>query len=135
MLTTSLLIIASIGLLVGSVLGGLILWGLARGLGKIPNAGFGNSFLVCLLSTTILIALWTAMWQVLKNDRSFVGMAPDELLGMVLVFNLVAYSITFITVGKLVWKCQWLQSLKANILVIIANASLMAWALSKFTTG
>lgn len=112
-----------IGLLIGSAIGGLILMGLAKSVGKIQNANYGNSFLVCLLSTVIIIAFWY-----------FVGMdsLTMDFVGLFII-NLIILSVVYIAVGKYVWKCEWMQSLKANIIWIIIYAIIMGYILSQFS--
>jgi len=47
-----------VGLLIGSTIGGLILKSLAKGIDKIDNANFGNSFLISLISGLITFVIW-----------------------------------------------------------------------------
>ena len=110
-----------IGLLIGSVIGGLILWLLAKNVGKISIATFGNSFLVCLISSSINFAIWYLM----GTDAFRMGFAG------IFVINLIILSAAYITVGKFIWKCEWMQSVKANIIWIIVYAVFMGYTLSK----
>ena len=112
-----------IGLLIGSAIGGLILWLLARAVGKISNATFGNSFLVCLISSTINFAIWYLM----GTDAFRMGFAG------IFVVNLIILSVAYITSGKYIWKCEWIQSVKANMIWIIAYAIFMGYTLSQFS--
>jgi len=118
-LITSMLI----GLAIGSVIGALILMALAKNLGKISNATFGNSFLVCLISSAINMAIWYAIGL----DSLKLGFA-----GM-LILNLVILSAAYITVGKMIWKCEWMQSVKANIVWIVLYALSMGYTLNQFS--
>lgn len=112
-----------IGLLIGSAIGGLILWLLAKAVGKISNASFGNSFLVCLISSAINFAIW----YVMGADALAMG-----FIG-IFVINLIVLSGAYITVGKYIWKCEWMQSVKANMIWIITFAIFMGYTLSKFS--
>lgn len=112
-----------IGLLIGSAIGGLILWLLAKNVGKISNATFGNSFLVCLISSAINFAIWYLM----GTDAFRMGFAG------IFVINLIILSAAYIAVGKFIWKCEWMQSVKANIIWIIVYALFMGYTLSKFS--
>lgn len=118
-LITSMLI----GLAIGSVIGGLILLALAKNLGKISNATFGNSFLVCLISSAINMAIWYAI-GLDSLELGFAGM---------LILNLVILSAAYITVGKMIWKCEWMQSVKANIVWIVLYALYMGYTLNQFS--
>jgi hypothetical protein len=111
------------GLLIGSALGGLILWLLAKNVGKISNATFGNSFLVCLISSAINFAIWFLM----GTDALRMG-----FMG-IFIINLIILSAAYITVGRYVWKCEWMQSVKANIIWILFYAIFMGYTLSKFS--
>lgn len=122
--TTEVLVFFALGLLLGSaVLGAPILWALARGIGRIPNARYGNCFVICVIASVIVIA---AM-QVINLDLTQVSLTT------IVFANLVVSGIAFIAVGKLVWKCSLLQAVKANILWIIAYAILMGYALNKLS--
>lgn len=113
-----------VGLLIGSLLGGLILWALAKGVGKITTANFGNSFLVCLLSSLINLIIW---WIIGTNILLSLGFT------VLVILNIIFLSVAYITIGKLIWKCEWIQSVKANIIWIIAYAIVMAFTLSKIS--
>lgn len=112
-----------IGLLIGSAIGGLILWQLAKNLGKISTASYGNSFLVCLISSAINFSIWFLMGA----DAFRMGFAG------IFVINLIILSTAYITVGKFIWKCNWMQAVKANIVWIVIYAIFMGYSLSKFT--
>jgi len=112
-----------IGIAIGSGIGGLILWLLAKNIGQIDNATFGNSFLVCLISSSINFAIWY-----------LIGMDSIEM-GFVGIFliNLIILSAVYITVGKFIWQCEWIESVKANALWIIIYALLMGFTISEFS--
>jgi len=113
-----------VGLLIGSLFGGLILMALAKGIGKIITANYGNSFLICLASSLITFLIW---WMI----------GTDALLNLgvsgIIILNIIFLSITYITIGKLIWKCEWIQSVKANVVWIIVYAIGMAYGLSKMS--
>ena len=112
-----------IGLLIGSAIGALILWLLAKNVGKISNATFGNSFIVCLISSAINLVIWYLMGA----DAFRMGFAG------IFIINLIILSAAYVTVGKYVWKCEWMQSVKANIIWILVYAIFMGYTLSKFS--
>jgi hypothetical protein len=106
-------------LLFGSLIGGLILMLLAKHIGKISSATFGNSFIVCLIASAIYAAIWY-----------LVGMkALTMSFASILAINLVVLSAAYVSTGKLVWKCTWTQSLKANSLWIVAYSLLTGFLL------
>ena len=51
----------------------------------------------------------------------------------IFVMNLIILSAAYITVGKSIWKCEWMQSVKANIIWIIVYAIFMGYTLSEFS--
>ena len=92
--------------LVTSVIGGLILWGLARGLGKIENATFLNS--------------WGLYW-ILSIAQTFIGaifFGTTEITYSILVLHLILsgiYEIAFLTLkgatpGKILLGFRVVQS-------------------------
>jgi len=42
-------------------------------------------------------------------------------LTVTLIINAVLISASYIIFGKLIWKCSWIESLKANIILIALN--------------
>jgi ammonia channel protein AmtB len=117
-LLTSMLI----GLIFGSAIGGLILMLLAKTIGKIRNAGYGNSFLVCFIAS----AIYYLILYFIGSDAARMGFAG------LLIFNIIILSISYIMVGKFVWKCEWMQSVKANIIWIIAYSILIGYLFAQF---
>ena len=67
-----IIVLSIIVILVTSVIGGLILWGLARGLGKIENATFLNS--------------WGLYW-ILSIAQTFIGLIFYGIF-IVIAFNI-----------------------------------------------
>jgi len=113
-----------VGLLIGSTIGGLILKSLAKGIGKIDNANFGNSFLISLISGLITFVIW---WLIGTNALLEMG------LGGIIILNIVMLAVVYITVGKFIWNCEWMQSFKANIIWIVIYAIGMGFMLSKIS--
>jgi hypothetical protein len=113
----AILTLVLIGALVGSAVGGLILWGLAKGVGKIENANYGNSFLICLVSSIAYNGIWFIIGFPVLMELGLAG---------ILVANIVLLSILYVSFGKVFWKCEWIQSVKANAVWIIAFSLLNA---------
>lgn len=123
-MNTSVLTPMLIGLIVGSALGGSVLRPLAKNVGKILNATFRNSFLVCLFSTAINLIIWNIFWQ----DAIKMG-----FFGL-FIMNFIILSISYIVIGKFIWKCSWMQSIKANSIWILLYAFLMGYLLNKVSS-
>ena len=110
--------------LIVSIIGALILWLLAKSVGKISNAGFLNSWLV-ILTTSAVVSL------VIK----LIGLAifSNGLTMAILTYGAIL-AAAYITFGKLIWKSTWMQSFKANLVWILMTVAAMAYiviALSK----
>jgi hypothetical protein len=110
--------------LIVSIIGALILWLLAKSVGKISNAGFFNSWLV-ILTTSAVVSL------VIK----LIGLAifSNGLTMAILTYGAIL-AAAYITFGKLIWKSTWMQSFKANLVWILMTVAAMAYimiALSK----
>jgi hypothetical protein len=117
----AILTVMIIGLILGSLLGALVLKPLARILGKINNATFWNSFTVCFISTALSYTFWYFFGLDLMAEGIFV----------LVITNLVILSIAYIIIGKLIWKCTWIESFKANLVWIVAYSILMGFGLGK----
>ena len=111
----------SVGALIGAAIGGLVLWLLAKGVGKIDNANYGNSFLVCLISGVIIMGIW---WLIGMNTLAGMG------FGGIIILNIVMLAVVYITVGKFIWKCEWIESFKANIIWVVVYAVAMGFMVS-----
>jgi hypothetical protein len=116
-----MLFMSILGLFIGSALGGLALWLLATHLAKISTATYGNSFKISFITN----ALNYGIWYLIGEDAMKL-----ELEGMFIV-SVLLLSFTYIILGKIIWKCSWMQSLRANILWILVYAILIGFALSK----
>lgn len=108
-------------LLVSAAIGGLILWGLARGLAKIETAKYLNSALICLISSAVVYLV------LLVFDKQLAELG----LTMLSLIALVLSAIVYITVGKMIWKCSWGKSFLANIVWILINTALIYWSTSQ----
>ena len=116
-----------IAYLICIVIGGLILWGLARGVGKIENAKFGNSVLVSLISSLFYFALFYILYKVMGVELAKIG------LGGMFAVIFVLLALSFVTIGKMVWKCSIGQSIKANIIWLGVWGLSMGYVLQKFS--
>ena len=52
----------------------------------------------------------------------------------IFVMNLIILSAEYITVGEFIWKCESMQSVKANIVWIIVYAIFTGYALTNPST-
>lgn len=103
--------IAIFTILIASVIGALILWLLAKTVGKISNANFLNSWMVVLASSGV----YAVIIYLIGVNLLSMG------LTVTLIINAVLISAAYIIFGKLIWKCSWIESLKANIILIALN--------------
>jgi len=118
-----MIIIMVIGLIVGSAIGAVLLMSLAKYVGKVSNAKYSNSFLICLIATAINYFAWYLIgYDALK--MGFFGL---------FALNVAMLSILYIVIGKIVWKCSWGESFMANIIWIIMYAGFMGYGLSQIS--
>jgi hypothetical protein len=108
--------------LIASVIGAIVLMLLAKFIGKIENAKFGNSYLICFISSLVTTAILAMLGTDLLLAMGFGG---------IIALNILLLAVVYITVGKFIWNCEWMQSVKANILWIILYAFLMGIMVSK----
>lgn len=111
------------GLIIGSAIGGAILLPLAKNIGKIMNANYLNSFLVCLIASAINFIIWYS----LGTDAFRIGFIS------IFILNLIILSVSYIVIGKYIWKCSWIQSIKGNSIWIIVYAISMGYLLNKIS--
>lgn len=107
----------------GSVLGALVLWPMAKWVGRIPRASFGNSFIVCLLSSSVVLGIWY-------------GLGEDALrfgIGGLLLLNVGLLAATYIPIGKMIWRTSWVGSLKANTIWLLLAGGLTGYVLSRLS--
>ncbi|MDG2138975.1 MAG: hypothetical protein P8J77_02085 [Flavobacteriales bacterium] len=92
------------------IIGAFILKFLARKVGEIENANFKNSFLVGLAACILML--------IILSPIGFEQLIELGLIGSILCY-IISLTITYTLMGKLIWKCTYIQSFKANIIWII----------------
>lgn len=107
-----------------SVFGALVLHICAKYIARINSATFMQSFLIVLLSTVVIAVIWLVIDPMTLMSWGIAG---------IILFNLVVQAGIYIFVGKVLWKCSWIESLKANALWIILMAGSSAWMLGQLT--
>ena len=120
--TVILLVLISILLL--SVLGGVVLHICAKYIARINSATFKQSFLVCLLSSIVIGVIWWVIDPATLLSWGVVG---------IILFNLAVQAGVFISVGKALWNCSWIESLKANALWVILLGGQSIWMLNQLS--
>jgi hypothetical protein len=106
--------------LIGAMLGALALAPMARYFGKIPTAGFWNSFLVCLSSGLLVLAVL----YLLSDNMMRAG------FGTMIVFFLVLLAVAYTIMGSIIWKSSLMTSFRANIVWVGVAALLMSYGMS-----
>ena len=116
-----IIVIAVLAYLIFSVIGGLILWGLARGLGKIENATFLNSwglFWILGIIQSIIGLIWYGLvFAVIFNARH-----EGTIIGVFVVSYVIMYIISIFTalgITKAFWKCSFGQSMMTHLIPMI----------------
>jgi hypothetical protein len=119
----------------GSVLiGGLILFVLARAIGKIYEANYINSAFVCLLSGLVYIALFAMMWaffdEIIGTKQFFRTLYDMGNMGAFIflnIFNGLTLSIVYVSIAKFIWKGTWQQTFLTIIVWVIVVVFLLAF--------
>ncbi|WP_299057150.1 hypothetical protein [uncultured Polaribacter sp.] len=105
------------------VAGAFILKFLARKVGEIENANFKNSLLVE-IAAGVLVAI-------IISPIGF-----EELMELGVIGSILAYifllTIAYTLMGKLIWKCSFIQSFKANIIWILVLSIIISIVISTF---
>jgi hypothetical protein len=119
----------------GSVLiGGLILFVLARAIGKIYEANYINSAFVCLLSGLVYIAVFSMMWaffdEIIGTKQFFKTLYDMGNMGAFIflnVFNGITLTIAYVSIAKFIWKGTWQQTFLTIIVWVIVVVFLLAF--------
>ena len=113
----------SVFIIIALAMGTYILHVSARVLAVVPNLTWKKSFFVCVVSLTFNFSIWYFI--------GFKHLSGDffELL----LLNLILLTIIFLVVGKFIWKCTWLQSLKSILIWVIVYAVLAGNFFSSFS--
>ena len=113
----------SVFIIIALAMGTYILHVSARVLAVVPNLTWKKSFFVCVVSLTFNFSIWYFI--------GFKHLSGDffELL----LLNLILLTIIFLVVGKFIWKCTWLQSLKSILIWVIVYTVLAGNFFSEFS--
>ena len=117
------IIIAIVVVIICSLIGGLILWGCARGIGKVENSTFLNSWgLYWILSIVqFFIGL---IWYGVMFAIGFSGgiQSMESVLAIVIITLILMCGLSvWIALGitKAFWKCTWKQSFMTHLVPMI----------------
>jgi len=119
----------------GSVLiGGLILFVLARAIGKIYEANYINSAFICLLSGLAYIAMFSIMWaffdEIVGSKQFFRTLYEMGNMGAFIflnIFNILTLTIAYVSIAKFVWKGTWQQTFLTTVVWVIVVVFLLAF--------
>ena len=100
-------------LIILSAIGAVVLYISAKRIGKIANASYGNSFLICLIAGAICSLILYGLAQTMGSGEGMMALAKLGFGGLFLI-NLIILGGVYITISKNIWKCSWMQSAKAN---------------------
>jgi hypothetical protein len=100
------------GILILSSISGLIVKFSAREFAYLSNATFINSFIVVIISYILTVLIFLSI-------QSLIGI--DNIVSLAIII-----AISHIVIGKLIWKCKWIQSIKAVLLSVILFVFLYA---------
>ena len=112
----------------GSAIGALILWGLARGLGKIENATFLNSWglywIISLVNGVISLILGGIGFFIMYSiaDNMHYRDAETFVIIFSVIFYIILYALNFfvtLSITKSFWKCTMRQSFMTHLVPLI----------------
>ena len=112
-------------LITSLILGTYLLQLSTRILATLPNVSWMNSALICVLSSGINFLICY-----------FIGI--EHLLGDMfeaILINLIILILVYLTIGKIILKCTWLQSLKATLIWVIVYAVVLSEIFSNFNNN
>tara|TARA_B100000427_G_C15311265_1_gene508376 strand:- start:288 stop:737 length:450 start_codon:yes stop_codon:yes gene_type:complete len=121
-----LILIAVVG---GSAISGLILWGLARGLGKIENATFLNSWgltwIISIINAIVYLVFWGISALIIQNLVSMNYRSGFETAAAIqfittLVYYVVSFFIT-LSITKSHWNCTMKQAFMTHLVPLIIS--------------
>tara|TARA_Y100001970_G_C14069454_1_gene768558 strand:- start:192 stop:626 length:435 start_codon:yes stop_codon:yes gene_type:complete len=115
-----IIVLSIIVILVTSVIGGLILWGLARGLGKIENATFLNSwglYWILSIAQTFIGLIFYGIFIVIAFNINY-----NDIIAIGIVAYIFYYIISIFTalgITKGFWKCTFGQATMTHLIPMI----------------
>jgi divalent metal cation (Fe/Co/Zn/Cd) transporter len=118
----------------GSAIGALILWGLARGLGKIENATFLNSWglywIISLANLVISLVVGGIGFFIMYSIADNMHYRDAETFAIIfsIIFYIVLYALTFfvtLAITKSFWKCTMRQSFMTHLVPLILSIVFM----------
>tara|TARA_Y100001970_G_C13801752_1_gene635419 strand:- start:62 stop:520 length:459 start_codon:yes stop_codon:yes gene_type:complete len=136
-----LFIILAIFLIVGfSALGGLILWGCARGIGGIEKSTFLNSWGLYWILTIVQFFIFLIWYGILfAIGLSMGGSAGiDSLLAVTIITLIIVFAVSIwaaLGITKAFWQCTWHQSFMTHLVPMILYTIMLIIEIIIFLTA
>lgn len=118
------ILLIAIAVVGGSAISGLILWGLARGLGKIENATFlnswGLSWIISIINAIVYLVFWGISVLIIQSMdyRSGFETAAAIQIFTTLVYYVLSFFIT-LSITKSHWNCTMKQAFMTHLVPLI----------------
>jgi hypothetical protein len=116
------------------ILGGLILFVLARAIGKISEATFFNSIIICFLAGIIYLIVFAAIWLFFDYGiganmfyRTLYDMGNLVAFIFLSGINFITLSIAYVVLAKFMWKTSWQQTFLASVVWVVVVVILLAF--------
>lgn len=119
----------------GSLISAIILNSLAKKVGKIEGVKYGKSLLVALSASLIVGILYFILSSIIMDSpMEFMQMFGDMGFFGALILSIIIMCIGYFPMGKILWKCSWVASIKANSVWIIIYAIISSIAYGKMSS-
>ncbi len=107
-------------LLTSATIGALIIWQLAKHIGKIEQANFKNSFVISTITTLLILGIKYLLismssWAHLSYAFKMIG-------------NFIIITLVYAFVSKLIWKCSFKESFITTIIWSIISTGLFIFS-------
>lgn len=93
---------------------------------KINNLNFSNSFLVCLIATLNIFIFWYISGEFIAER--LIGNSIEIRYTYYFSGLLIHTGVSFIfytLTGKLIWKSTWIKTIKAHIIWLLLNVTIL----------
>lgn len=113
---TLTVILTILMLITYSAISALIIWQLAKHIGKNEHAKYGNSFAISLIATLLIFGI---KYLLVSNSTWAHLSYPFKMTG-----NFIIITLVYAIVSKLIWKCSLKESIISTIIWSIISAGL-----------
>ena len=115
-----------------SAFGAAVLQFSAKRIAKISNTTYLKSFIICMISGFISFVLLLCLFGKGVATEDGMKLLAKTGFGPLFILNMFILTLVYVSIGKLIWKCAWVQSTKANAPWIIIYSLFAGYIYSNF---